>query len=77
MGQEQALLGTGDPHIAETTLLLHRGRIIQGAVTGKQTLFQTNQENHRKLKTLAGMQGHQRDLVLLRILAVCITSEGG
>ena len=76
MGEEQPLLGTGDAHIAEAALLLHRGRILQGAVAGEQALLHAHQEHHGELQALAGVQGHQGDPVLFGVLAVGIAGQG-
>ena len=77
MAEEQALLGSGEAHVTEAAFLFQGGGILQGAVAGEQSLLQTHQEDHRKLQSLAGMEGHQGDPVGGGVLAVGITGQGG
>ena len=77
MGDEQPLLGPGDAHVAETSLLLKRSGVIQRSVAGEKPLFQPHQKDHRKFQTFAAVEGHQRDPIRGGVLAVRITGESG
>ena len=74
--QKQPLLRPGHAHVAKAPLLLQRRRILQGAVAGEQALFQPHQKHHWKLQALAGVQGHQGDPILFRVLGIGIAGQG-
>ena len=72
MGNEQAFLGPRNAHVTETSFLLQRRGVIQGAITGEETLLKTHQADHWKFETLAAVKCHQGDPVSSGVLAVRI-----
>ena len=72
IGDEQALFSAGDADVAKAALLFQRGRIIQRTEVGKQSLLHPDQENHGKLQSFRGMEGHERDgrLAIVQVIEI-------
>ena len=59
MGEIESFAGARHAHVAEPAFLFQSLRILGGTLVGKQALFQPDQEHHRKLQALGGVQRHQ------------------
>jgi hypothetical protein len=62
-------------HVTKTALFLQRGWIVERAVAGEQTLLHSHKAHHRKLKTLAAVQGHQGDPFSFGVFAIGIAGN--
>ena len=65
VAETQVFPGTGDTHIAETTLFLETATGFRdAALVWKQAVFHAHDKNHRKLQTLGRVQCHQLHTVI-------------
>ena len=58
--QVEPFPGPGDPDVGQPPLLLHLGGLPERAQVGEDPVLHPDDEHHRVLETLGGVQGHQR-----------------
>src|SRR3954447_16915948 len=81
VGQVEQPLGAGHADIKETALLFQLLRVevlaLDGAADRQETLFDTGDEDDRKLQTLRGVERDQGDAAtLIRVETVDVRNEG-
>ena len=64
-----------DGHVAEAPLLLHRRVVVDAAGVGEDALLHAGDVHRRKLQSLGGVHGHQRDGALFGIVAVDVRHQ--
>ena len=63
---------SGNTHIRKATLLLHILLGIKALRSGKNSLLKSRYENNRELQSLCGVERHQNNAVLVRIIRINI-----
>jgi hypothetical protein len=73
--QIDPFLGPCDPHIAQSALLLHLIRVIEGPSVREEPLLHAHDEDDWKLQPLGGMEGDQGHRIDLLIVTIHIGNE--
>src|SRR6266511_3852077 len=75
IGEVQALAGTGDAHVGEPSLLLQVARLTDRTDVREDVLLQADDEHHRVLEALGGVQRHQGDRLAGRLDLVGVRDQ--